>query len=149
MKIDLTKKQYEQLLELMYLGEWMANGHKVGAENKYDELEQRVFSYAKNFGSQNLIEYDRELKKSFPTKELEESGIFDIIDDYNNKTFWEELVDRLADRDFVQKYGMEKIEKMSFKERFSKQTAFEEIYSAEFEESGLNNVLIVQRKTTK
>lgn len=46
MKIELTKQQYETLLELMYLGNWMANSHRTtDLISRYEEMEQLIHSF--------------------------------------------------------------------------------------------------------
>ena len=51
MKINFTKKQFENLLKLVYLGEWMANAHKTDdIIEKYREMLFYVFSFAEEFG---------------------------------------------------------------------------------------------------
>lgn len=106
MKINFTKKQYEDLVKLIYLGTWMINAHRTDdiIEN-YEDLEQYVLSFFKDFGMEKYILFDEELNKFFPTKAFEEDTEVDqYIDEYNNDIFGEELIDRLARRDFIQVY---------------------------------------------
>jgi hypothetical protein len=68
--MNLSKSQYKSLLMMMYCGEWIINAHKrkedkIQLENK--NLEQTIFSFAKDYGFENLIEYDYKLKMYFPT----------------------------------------------------------------------------------
>ena len=50
MKINFTKKQYETLLKAVYLGNWMVSSTSDEPEgNQFDELEEYVFSFAKDF----------------------------------------------------------------------------------------------------
>jgi hypothetical protein len=85
MNIELTKDQYEILLKLMYCGEWVLNSHKTSEDKAYketDKFEQHIFSYAKEFKMDKLIEYDNEEKKYYPTA-LMEDNIHKYIDMYN------------------------------------------------------------------
>ena len=47
MKIELTQKQYEALLKIVYLGSWMASSTKDEPEMEYENIEQRILSFAK------------------------------------------------------------------------------------------------------
>jgi len=70
MEINFTKNQFQTLLQLLYLGEWVANSYKIKEDKLYkesDSLEQHIFSFAAQFGLENLIEYDHSLKKFVPT----------------------------------------------------------------------------------
>ena len=56
MKINFTKKQYKQLLDLVYLGEWTANSSKEADERneEYSALFRYICSFAKEFGLDEL-----------------------------------------------------------------------------------------------
>jgi hypothetical protein len=87
MNIDLTKKQFQTLLELMYFGEWVANSYKTKEDKLYketDNLEQYIFSYASRFGLEDWIEYDQRLKKYMPTLTMEEK-FHPLIQKYNKR----------------------------------------------------------------
>lgn len=64
------------------------------------------------------------------------------IDEYNEDNFWEELVSRLALRDMIRDYGLEKIRKMDNRSFLEKRFKYEEKYHEEFEDSGLEDLII-------
>lgn len=71
MKIDITKKQYKTLLKLLHLGTWMANAHRTDDRiEEFDEFEQYVLSFFKDFGMDDSVEYDEDLKMFFPDKRI-------------------------------------------------------------------------------
>ncbi len=87
MKIELNKSQYKTLLTIMYCGEWVLNCHKTDKDKLFeesDDLEQVIFQSAKEAGLEKWIEYDDELKKYFPTAEMEDE-IHVHIDKYNKR----------------------------------------------------------------
>jgi hypothetical protein len=144
MKNSLTKENYRTLLELVYMGLWVVTAHRVETDaesRKYEELEQYLFSYAKDFNAEELVERDPKFNEIFPTQQLEEECTR-FIEEYDNDTFWEDLIYRLARRDFTRKYGEEAISKMTTEERFKNEEEFIEKYSNEFETNGLDNIKI-------
>jgi hypothetical protein len=87
MKIELSKDQYRTLLTMMYCGEWMLNSYKVKEDKisiNTDKLEQYIFSFAKEAELENWVEYDDELKKFFPTADMEDE-IHIFVDKYNKR----------------------------------------------------------------
>ena len=145
MKIDFTKEQFENLMKMVYLGNWMANAHKTDDTiEKYSEIENYIFSFAKDFGFEEYVDdSDANKGKFYPTRMFEEdTDINTIHDDYNNDTFWDELVERLTIRDFRKKYSIEEITKMSSEERFSEMGKIEEKYADEVEEYGIDRLII-------
>ena len=151
MKINFTKKQYEDLVKLIHLGTWMINAHRTDdIVEKYEDLEQYILSFYKDFGIEKFIEFDKELNKFFPTREFEEdTDVEQYIDEYNNDIFWEELIDRLARRDFIREYGEDKVLKMTWEERFEKEQPFIDKYDEEFEKNGIENLDIKDRDILK
>jgi len=147
MEINITKKEYKSLLDILSIGDWILNAHKVGNDpetEEYRKLEQKFYSYAEDMGYGNLVKYDTELKRFFPTKEFEETSKFrDFIDEFENDTFWDELLHRLVERDLIkQEGGVENVMNMDIRERFEKEEPLEKRYATEFEVNGLDNIRI-------
>ncbi len=104
MTIPFTKAEYRVLLDLVYLGEWMLTANDQGddpAKRKHRAVVQKIYSRAKEMGCESLIEGDSEGGMHFPTRQYEDSGIREIVEAYDNETFWEELINRLVDRDIA------------------------------------------------
>lgn len=144
MKINLTKKQYETLLKLLYLGEWVVNAHRTDDRvEDFEEFEQYILSFYKDFDMQRYVAYDERLKMFFPTREFEdETGVEEYIDEYNDNTFWDELIYRLANRDLIDRYGEDAVKYMDWEERICKEEVFIEEYEEEFEKHGVKNLVI-------
>jgi hypothetical protein len=144
MKIHFTKKQYEDLLKLVYLGNWMANANRV--EDKFknmDELEGYVFSHAKEFGMERWADTD-DPDMTYPTRYFEEeSGVEELIDDYDDENFWDELSDRLGERDFAERYSEKEREVMERVKYMS--TLFEAVarWEEELEQYGLTRLRVL------
>jgi hypothetical protein len=153
MKILFTKDQYLKLLKLVYLGNWMINAIRSGAKGdeimkEYDELEQYIFSFAKEFGFEKYIEFDKKLGKFYPTADFEDNTDVDKYkEEYDDDTFWDSLMYKLSWRDFVNKYGMETINKMSIKERIEKEQPFLDKWADEIDKHGVQRIDINQDKT--
>ena len=87
MNIELKKEQYLTLLKIMYCGEWVLNSYKTKEDKIYkesDELEQIIFSFAKELKLEKWIDYDESVEKYFPTILLEETGSM-FLDKYIEK----------------------------------------------------------------
>ncbi len=152
MKIDFTKKQFEVLLKLAYMGNWVANAHRTGRENdkrieKYEEMQKYLLSFAKEFGLEKYVDIDNE--EMYPSIELEEDETNELIDEYDDETFWEELTYRFMRRDFVREYGEEEISKMDTMERIKKDHPFLEKYQDEVDNYGIDRLEIVEEEEGK
>ncbi len=143
MKINFTKQQYKHLVELLYLGEWTANSSKVQGErnNDYDALYQYVCSFAKQFGLDDDITYDKSLDGYYPTLQFEEN-LQPIINHNDNEVFWNELSIRLAKRDLA-KLNEDLPTSDAYVERLFQ---IEEKYEDEFAKHGIENLVIKEKK---
>lgn len=145
MQIELTTDEYRQLVDVLYLAEWLLTAHKVGDDPRiqsYHQLVQKLYAYTQEVGLSHLIEYAVEFDQYFPTRDLEAgTTIHKFIDEYDDETFWDELTRRLAERDLVlQLGGVDKVQKLSTEDRVRKLGQFEEYYAAEFARNGLTNL---------
>src|SRR3990172_11938312 len=136
--MPLTKKEYLTLLDIFEIAHWVLYAHKVEEHPELDEyqrLEQKFLSYAKDMEQHNLIEYDTELKQYFVTREYEDNSKFmDFVEEFENDSFWDELIHRLAEKDLIEQEGsIENVMKLSLEGRIKRESLLEEMYAKEFE----------------
>ena len=144
MKINITNKEYRTLVEALELASWVLHAHAEEERKetkRFRELEQNILSFAKDSGMKNEISYDPKLEEYLPTRQFEEQ-VLRYIDEYNEDTFWEELIDRLVKRDLMLQEGTEGYANLSFDQRFQKEDPIRLKYETEFENNGLDNVVV-------
>ena len=128
---------------MVEIAEWVLNAHKTASSDeikKYSDLYQKILSYAKDMGFENLIIYDKNLDGYFATSEYEESEHMRYIEEFEDDVFWDALPHRLAVRDLVKEVGEKKYEEMEFVKRATKLVELESIYYKELEENGIDNL---------
>lgn len=147
MKIEITPQQYEALLKIVYLGNWMASSTKDEPVKEYEDIEQYILSFAKDFNLEKFVGYDKKLKSYFPTEEFEnDTDVVAQIEAYNEYTVWEALVLSLSRRDLIKKFGAEKVEKMSDEDILEKEYPFIQKYEEEFRENGFDHLYVKPKK---
>ena len=133
MNIELSKKQFRRLLDLVYIGNWILNstrGEQRFAD--YDQVESLLFGRAALEGMPQLAElYQGEI---IPSRAFVEGGIHEAIVEYENNVFFEILAEDLARRDM----DGAPIDESNYAELTSRIDA----YIAEFEEHGTDNILV-------
>jgi hypothetical protein len=151
MKIHLTKKEYRALLDLISIAEWVMNSNKIGDDPRsepHEQAEKKILSYAKDFGFENLIVYEKKYDKYYQTREYEDAETFmPFIEEFEEESFWYKLCSRLAQRDLLQEIGIEKFKGMDPIERITKEDEIAEKYDEEFEKNGLKNLIISSKQT--
>ncbi len=143
MKIALNKDQFQELLKLVYLGNWLVNSIRSVDEQVQapDDILDYILSLAKKEKLEGIVDFDAGLQRHYTTAEFEES-LSEYIDEYDNELFWEGLLLRLVERDLIKKYGTEDVKKMTFDEIVDKERPFREKYQREFEQNGIENVIL-------
>jgi hypothetical protein len=148
MNVNFSKEQFLNLLKIVYLGNWMANAihnnSKEDPHNKdFEEIENYIYSFAKEFGFEKYFEYDPKLKRYFPTNEFDVL-VQEYIDEYDDHAFWDELFYRMSDRDFNRAYSNKKISEMEQLERFEKEEPFRNKWDKEINEHGIERLDIIE-----
>jgi hypothetical protein len=104
MKLQLTPKEFRRVLQMLYLADRVLNGRRdderTGLRLKCEEALQAFLGYADQFGCADLVEHTEEEIFNFAPAMPEEPGISEVINEYDDDTFWQELVTRLAQRDY-------------------------------------------------
>lgn len=98
MELELTRKQFRRLLDMVYIGNWILNSTRGEDRFKdYDEVESLLFSKAAKEGMPTLAElYQGEV---IPSRAFAEGDIHEAIMEYENNVFFEILAEDLARRD--------------------------------------------------
>ncbi len=104
MEIDLTKEQYQNLLDACaiadnvygILGDTWPDTYKRQSE-RIEKVREYLLLHAEDFGCKDLAETFK--GKLIPSDAY--SAVMDVImEDYDDETFWHELETRLGKRDF-------------------------------------------------
>jgi len=151
-KIELSKEQFKTLLKVVYLGNWLANANRNGNPGdpyleEYRTIENYIFSFAKQFGLGEYVDEEEAASGNFyPTRIFEEEpDIQKIIKEYDEETFWDELIDHLGDRDFFRHYSEDEIQKMSQNERLKKLYKFIDKWADEIDKYGIERLKIEKK----
>ena len=144
MKINFTKKEYRALVTMIEIADWVITSQDVEPQEGtavYSELRKNILSQYKTMGMEAY--YTEENGEFFETKEYEDSSEYKkYIDEYDESTFWSELIARLSDRDYAEKYGK------NDSDRIENITNIETTYVNEIESFGIKNIGITKRTIT-
>ena len=133
MKIELTKKEFRRLLDMVYIGNWILNSTRGDDRIKdYDRVESMLFLRAAQEGMPSLAEiYQGEI---VPSRAFAEGGIHEAIMQYENDVFFDILAEDLARRDMDDP----PIDESNYSELASRIDA----YISGFEAHGTDNILV-------
>jgi hypothetical protein len=137
MTVNFEPDELRQLIELAYLGEWMVNAHH-DADHQDDSSTERVqqlLAAAKLPG----IGQDAESGQYFLESDWSDKLYEKYILDYDDHVFWDELTERLAQRDLAKRRGVG-IDTIDRDEDILELRPLEERYRRELEQHGVDHL---------
>ena len=136
---SFSLEQFRKLIELAYLGEWMLNAHH--GEDHQDEDATTLLQTLLGMVEMEGVERDPETGRHFLRADWDAMLQDHKIADYDDHTFWEELTERLAERDLAKRTG-QTVEEIDRDEDLLELKPLEDRYRHEFEEHGLDRIHI-------
>ncbi len=131
MNIELTKKEFRFLLDMVYIGNWVLNSAR-GDDRiaEYDDLQEKIFKNCLGADMKSLIQPKN--SRISPSRLYEDGGIHDAIADYEDSIFFDILAEELARRDMVsEQLNQDDLTELSLRMQE---------YISEFEQNGVQNI---------
>lgn len=150
MQLELSTKQYENLVKMLSLSNWVLDvlSNVDEDDGDYDkelaemeELEQYILSKHADFQSHGKVLFEPQMESYITTQEVEDE-VLPIMEIYEDYSFWEELTHRMARRDLIDEYGEPKVNEMDPLNRMELEEEFLIKYSEEFLHNGLMRLKI-------
>ena len=133
MNIELSKKEFRRLLDLVYIGNWVLNSTR-GDDRipDYDQVESKLFGLCRKENMGSLVENWK--GEDVPSQAFSDGGIHEAIMDYEDTVFFEILAEELARRDM----DYEPVSQENYDELVSRM----DDYIAEFEANGTDHLVL-------
>ena len=133
MNIELSRKEFRRLLDLVYIGNWILNSTRGEDRfSDYDHVESKLFALCRTAGMDTLVEKWR--GEDVPSRAFAQGGIHEAIMDYEDTVFFEILAEELARRDM----DYQPVSRENYDELVSRL----DDYIAEFEVNGTDNLVL-------
>ena len=146
MNILFTKSDYRTLFDMIYMAEWMLTAYEEEpdpANARYQHLAQKIYSHAKEMGWDSLVDSSTADNEYAPTQDYElKSGVHELIERYDSDSFWDQLVDRLTERDVEARAGAPKQKTLSDNAFSAIADPIAESYEREFAVNGIDRLII-------
>ena len=133
MHIELTKKEFRLLLDMVYIGNWVLNSTRGNDRfRQYDDIESKLFALCRENGMPILAEPWEDT--IVPSRAYADGGIHEAIAFYEDNVFYEILAEELSRRD------MEYPEITD--ENYDEVLRRMDRYMTEFQASGLDHLVL-------
>ena len=139
MKLELEPDEYRKLVELAYLGEWMINAHH---DTEYeDDSAGQILQRLLAVPGLAKVDRDDETGEYYMEAEWVEKLYDAYILDYDDHVFWDELTERLSQRDLARSRGVS-VSDIVRDDDLIELRPLEEHYRNELEEHGVDRLEI-------
>jgi hypothetical protein len=144
--LAFTPEQFKTLMRMVYIANTVVNGHRDSDfAIEYDDLEQYVFSRAKDAGFPGATARHKLMGEEHhhPSLMFEaDVEVNTLMDEYDLHAMFEMLAEKLAERDLLLLHGAG-VKELLTEENYD--NLLEEralLYDKEFEEHGLDHVVV-------
>jgi hypothetical protein len=150
MNIELSTKEYRDLLDVLHIADVIMSGHRRGADmrsTRHRSLIQKLYALAQGEGLDRLMSRNDSAHRYVPTAEFEESSLAHaLIDEFADHLFWDELISRLSARDAARiTGGLQPLNAMKDNDRQIVEGPIRQRYIEEFSKNGVNNLEVIER----
>jgi hypothetical protein len=138
--LEITEKDYRKLVELVYLGVVLHHTYSDKEYKSMHKAEQAIYSQARKFGCEDLVNFEPKLNHFQVTHDLmDRMDLFHVEYDYN--TFYEELIERLAEKEFMKYYTSDQVRAMPQEKKDEALKYLRDKYDAAAMQGGLEKIL--------
>jgi hypothetical protein len=144
--LKLTQEQYRDLVEIFYLGKWIAEEEADDfQDSNLENLEQKVLACSGSKVGNDFVIYDKE-EDYYAVSDEAEDKLMERIENYDEAQFWEILVGKLTMRDLHKKYDEKELEAMPEERGMKVLEEIQKQYFDEFEENDIDNLKLIKLK---
>jgi len=150
MKIELTEKEYRDLLDILHVADAVMSGHRRTEDirsTQHRALIQKLYALAREEGLERLIGVNETSHIYSPSSEFEENSMAHVlINEFADHLFWDELINRLSIRDAaLMAGGINGLNALSDNDRQMTEGTIRHRYVEEFSRHGITNLEVVER----
>lgn len=151
MELSFSKAELKALVELAVMSDWVMTAHDIEDDERKDpylQLVQKIYAFAHKNGMKKEIEHLEDIQEYFPAEDWEDKSLArEFITEFEEKTFWDELVEKLAERELNRKLKTDKA--ASEQQHIEMFEEFASRYAEEFAENGIENLDIIKKAVKK
>jgi hypothetical protein len=150
MNIELSAKEYRDLLDILHIADVVMSGHRREKDKRTERhraLIEKLYALAGGAGLDRLISYSEGAHKHVPSAEFEQATLaHTVIDEFGDHLFWDELISRLTTRDAALiAGGIDRLNAMSDGDRQAVEGPIRQRYIEEFATNEVAKLEVIER----
>ncbi|MFC7062697.1 hypothetical protein [Halobacillus seohaensis] len=136
--LEMNEKQYQTLVETVFLGTWMVNSTKLELDEDFEEIRELVLAKYKDAGLEDKVSYQEAFDIHDLQKDYEKQLFENYVDEYEEFSFWDMLIEKLSEKRLKQEYG--ELSTPLSNEMMERRLQIEEELGKELEARGITNL---------
>ena len=144
--LSLSIDHYRALCEMIQVADWVITSREtepLKSTKVYREVRKAVLANVAAVGMDKDILLEN--GEYFETLDYENNAPHrEFIDEYDGFTFWDELLERLVDRDLRDEFSESELASMPLEKRLNEKARIQATYAAEFAEHDVDRLRIDQ-----
>lgn len=143
-KLEMTSKQYEKLIEAVFLGTWVVNSTEMELNDEFEEVRELVLSTFYRAGNRELVTYNNQADLYDLDINYESKLLDTYVEEYDEFSFWDKLIEKLAEKELVKQFGS--IDGDMTEEMMERRLELEEEIGKRVEDTGITELEWVKKK---
>ncbi|WP_082234768.1 hypothetical protein [Halobacillus massiliensis] len=137
-QLEMDQEQYQKLVEAVFLGTWMVNSTKLELDENFEEIRELILSKYKEAGLEDKVSYQQAFDIHELNREYEEQLFQKYIDEYEEHSFWDMLIEKMSEKQLKEEYG--EISTPLSDDMVERRLHLEEQIAQEVEENGITRL---------
>lgn len=147
MKIELGKRDYRALLTVLEIAGAVLHTYRdedAPETAPLRALQQKLLALAEPFGCGELVEYDPDSDLwLFSGDAGDTSDALQFLEEFESDSFWDQLCDRLVERDLLRQLGEAACRRLDPEELDEREQPYRTLYADEFMRHGIDRLEIL------
>ncbi|SIS47159.1 hypothetical protein [Salimicrobium flavidum] len=135
--IEVTKEQLRTMVASMFLSTWMVNYPKQELDEEFEEVRNLVLSTYHSADPQGEVEYQSFADVYELTQDRENDLMENVVQEYDEHSFWDQLIEKLSQKEMIDAFGEEILNRPLSEEEVGKQIEIEKSVEEKLEKNGL------------
>ncbi|SDJ42053.1 hypothetical protein [Salimicrobium halophilum] len=135
--LEITKDQLRTMVASMFLSTWVVNYPKQELDEEFEEVRNLVLSKYHETDPQGEVEYQSFADVYEVNQETENGWMEKYIQEYEEHSFWDQLIEKLTQKEMVDELGEEILNRPLSEEEVQKQLQIEQKVEEKLERNGL------------
>ncbi|WP_347861278.1 hypothetical protein U0355_11415 [Salimicrobium sp. PL1-032A] len=135
--LEISTDQLRTLVASMFLSTWVVNYPKQELDEEFEEVRNLVLKKYHETDPEGEVDYQEFADVYEVNQEKEKEWMDKYIQEYEEHTFWDQLIEKLTQKEMVDELGEEILNRPLSEEEVQKQVQIEERVAEKLEKNGL------------